>query len=148
MAQGNKNPYFVSSSTSRKMKKLILVRHAKSSWSFDCRDHDRPLGKRGRKDVLKMGKYAKKRISCPELIITSSASRALYTALHLADHWGYPEEKIITSNKLYHSTPLEIGEILSELGQIDSVALLSMSKSSPMMPPVGMFSIIVSLTLF
>lgn len=32
------------------MKKLILVRHAKSSWEYDVIDHERPL----KKEVLMM----------------------------------------------------------------------------------------------
>jgi phosphohistidine phosphatase len=33
------------------MKRLILVRHGKSSWKEDLPDHERPLKKRGYKDA-------------------------------------------------------------------------------------------------
>ena len=37
--------------------KLILMRHAKSSWKYpDLSDHERPLKKRGRKASVKIAK--------------------------------------------------------------------------------------------
>ena len=105
------------------MKTLYLVRHAKSSWSFpDLDDFDRPLGKRGRKDVSKIGGMIKKS-KTPDLIITSAASRALLTALFLADAWDYDEEKIVISEKLYHADPRVFHALLSGLTH-DSVALV------------------------
>ena len=42
-------------------KKLILMRHAKSSWKFpELSDHQRPLNKRGIRDAPRMGSFAKK----------------------------------------------------------------------------------------
>jgi hypothetical protein len=39
------------------MKTLLILRHAKSSWKEqDLPDHDRPLNKRGKNDVPRMGK--------------------------------------------------------------------------------------------
>ena len=36
------------------MKKLILIRHAKSDWSFDLPDLERPISKRGKNDIKLM----------------------------------------------------------------------------------------------
>ena len=33
------------------MKKLTIIRHAKSDWSFDVPDMDRPISKRGKNDA-------------------------------------------------------------------------------------------------
>ena len=38
------------------MKKLTIIRHAKSDWSFDVPDMDRPISKRGKNDVKIMAK--------------------------------------------------------------------------------------------
>lgn len=106
------------------MKKLYLVRHAKSSWNFDeLDDFDRPLGKRGRRDVIRMGQFVKDEVAVPDLIVTSGASRAFYTALHLADHWKYPEEKIIISDALYHAGVTDFENILREVNEFDTVAV-------------------------
>ena len=44
------------------MKKLFLIRHAKSSWEdFNLDDFDRPLNNRGEKDAPFMGKLLKKK---------------------------------------------------------------------------------------
>lgn len=106
------------------MKKLYLVRHAKSSWNFqELDDFDRPLGKRGRRDVTRMGQFVKENVEAPDLILTSGASRAFYTALHLADYWKYPEEKIIITDALYHAGVAEFEKVLLEVQEFDTVAL-------------------------
>ena len=97
------------------MKKLYLVRHAKSSWNFDeLDDFNRPLGKRGRNDLVKMGSFLSKEVSAPDLIMTSPASRSFYTALYLADAWKYPEEKIILSEILYHAQVQDFSSVLND----------------------------------
>jgi phosphohistidine phosphatase len=94
------------------MKTLYLIRHAKSSWSFTMNDHDRPLGERGRRDVFKMGMFISSKIACPDKMISSTASRAFYTALFIADRWHYSEEKIELSAEMFHASPSKIIEIL------------------------------------
>ena len=41
------------------MKKLILVRHAKSDWPENTDDFDRPLSEKGEKNAEKMAKFLK-----------------------------------------------------------------------------------------
>jgi phosphohistidine phosphatase len=74
------------------MKRLTLLRHAKSSWS-DPRlaDHERPLNERGKRAVPQMAeRYAQHPMGTPDRIVTSDAVRAKKTALRfrkvLADH--------------------------------------------------------------
>jgi len=104
------------------MKTLYIVRHAKSSWSFDLEDHDRPLGFRGRKDVKTMGRYLSHNTTIPDLIISSTASRAINTALFIADDWGYPEKEIHVDKDLYHASATELISILKNQ-QVDCVAI-------------------------
>ncbi len=94
------------------MKTLYIIRHAKSSWSFDLNDQDRPLGVRGRRDAPKVGKYLSQNAPTPDLLITSPASRSLYTALFIADEWGYPEDEIVLTKELYHTATTEILELI------------------------------------
>lgn len=64
------------------MLKLLLLRHAKSSWGdVDCSDHDRPLSKRGLKDAPQMGCYIHHQHIEPELVLCSTATRTRQTAL-------------------------------------------------------------------
>lgn len=77
------------------MKTLYLVRHAKSSWKYpDLDDFERPLNKRGRRNAPFMGKILKKLKVAPDLIISSTANRAVMTARIIADNIDYSLEKI------------------------------------------------------
>ena len=105
------------------MKTLFLIRHAKSSWTFDLPDHDRPLGKRGRKDVGRMGKYLVEKQIAPEVYITSTASRAFYTALHICDHFGTKEDAIQLNKDLFHAGPDEILAVIQSAPACDRLAI-------------------------
>jgi phosphohistidine phosphatase len=62
------------------VKTLLILRHAKSSWSdASLSDHDRPLNKRGKGDAPKMGSLLRAEELTPDLIISSSAKRAIRT---------------------------------------------------------------------
>jgi len=59
------------------MKTLILVRHAKSSWKHPhLDDHDRPVNKRGKRDIPVMAEHLVSRVADIDLIMSSSAVRA------------------------------------------------------------------------
>ena len=63
------------------MKKLLLIRHAKSSWkSPELDDHDRPLNKRGERDRHRMSEYLLERAEALDAIHSSTAVRALTLA--------------------------------------------------------------------
>ena len=63
------------------MKKLVLIRHAKSSWEHQVPDFERPLKKRGINDAQLISKYVKGKIEIPDLILSSDANRAKSTAI-------------------------------------------------------------------
>ena len=59
---------------------IYLLRHAKSSWDEpELRDHERPLAKRGRKAVALLRKHLHDSRVAPDLVICSSAVRAMQT---------------------------------------------------------------------
>jgi len=106
------------------MKILYVIRHAKSSWTFNVNDHDRPLGKRGRKDVIKIGKVLKNNVKPPGLMITSTASRALNTCLFLADALGVEESSITLDHELYHAGPIEMIHAIKRCPDIETLAIV------------------------
>lgn len=70
-------------------RRLLLIRHAKSSWKFpELDDHERPLNKRGKRDIHTMGQQLKSRSEALQAIYSSSAVRALTLARCLAEHTG------------------------------------------------------------
>jgi len=75
------------------MKSLLILRHAKSSWKFaNLTDHERPLNKRGRQDAPRMGRLIRREGLLPDMILTSTAVRAITTATLVAAACGYGRE--------------------------------------------------------
>ena len=63
------------------MHRLLLLRHAKSSWSDPgIRDHDRPLNDRGRRAAAAMGEHLRAQGWRPDVVLCSSARRTCETA--------------------------------------------------------------------
>ncbi|MDZ7709454.1 MAG: histidine phosphatase family protein [Roseovarius sp.] len=67
------------------MKRLILMRHAKSDWGDPgLPDHARPLNKRGRRAATALGHWLREAGHLPNDILCSTATRAQETLAHLA----------------------------------------------------------------
>jgi phosphohistidine phosphatase len=98
-----------------KMKNLLIMRHAKSSWSNSfVSDHNRPLNKRGKKDAPRMGALLKQEEMVPELIISSTAERAMATAEAAALSADY-ENEIQYTRQFYHADAETYLEVLQDL---------------------------------
>lgn len=75
------------------MKELLILRHAKSSWSNPgLADIDRPLNKRGKRDAPRMGAFLREQDLVPDLILCSPAVRAKKTAQAISEESGYQGE--------------------------------------------------------
>ncbi|EAR12351.1 putative phosphohistidine phosphatase, SixA [Polaribacter irgensii 23-P] len=84
------------------MKTLYIVRHAKSSWEYSgVEDIDRPLKKRGIKDAHLMSKFLSKKIGKPDVFVTSSANRALHTAVIFCGNFNAPHANLQIKRQLY-----------------------------------------------
>jgi phosphohistidine phosphatase len=72
------------------MKRLILLRHAKSDWDADfASDHQRPLSPRGIAAARTMGVVLANMNQVPDLVFSSSAVRARATVELAADTGGW-----------------------------------------------------------
>ena len=97
------------------MKILLVLRHAKSSWKkANLADFERPLNKRGKKDAPRMGELIRREGIVPDLIISSSAKRALKTAESVALACGY-DSKIQTTRQLYHAWPDDYIDVINNV---------------------------------
>lgn len=95
------------------MKTLLLMRHAKSSWKDSkLADHERPLKKRGYKDAINIAKVLKKKDLIPDMIISSSAIRAVETAKSVIEKTNYSGEFIV-QDVLYMAEPATYVEKIS-----------------------------------
>lgn len=86
------------------MRRLILMRHAKSDWSGPGqRDHDRPLNGRGRRNAGAVGAWLAGRGLVPDAALVSSAARTQETWARLGpDFAGVPKTD---RRELYHAAP-------------------------------------------
>lgn len=99
------------------MKKLFLIRHAKSNQSIlNIPDIDRPLNERGYADAHTMGKLMKNENDRGLLLVSSPAVRALSTALIFAGEINYDKETIKITNRLYEA---EIETCLDVIRNLD-----------------------------
>jgi phosphohistidine phosphatase len=108
------------------MKTLLLLRHAKSSWDHPAlTDFERPLKKRGRKDIKLIAKVINENDLYPNLILSSSAKRTVETVEVLVDSLQY-ENEIIYSDALYMGEPDDFIAVLSDLdNDIESVMIVA-----------------------
>ncbi len=100
------------------MKELFVVRHAKSSWdSPHLDDHDRPLNQRGLRDAHFLSRHLKKLGETPEIIISSSAKRALMTASYFHEVFKMKNKQLKISKSLYHAGVFEIFEVVQDISE-------------------------------
>lgn len=85
------------------MKRLILTRHAKSSWDDPLTpDHDRPLNDRGKAAAADLGQWLASRGYVPDLVLCSDALRTRKTFSGIAPALpGAPELELKPA--LYHA---------------------------------------------
>jgi phosphohistidine phosphatase len=108
------------------MKKLYLMRHAKSSWSFDeLTDQERPLNDRGRDDAPRIGQALAKRNLDINLIVSSPAVRALSTAVLVARELKYPHDKIVVNPGIYQADLDTLLAIIRDLPDTAESVLLT-----------------------
>lgn len=112
------------------MKRLTLVRHAKSSWSdAGLPDIDRPLSQRGERDAPLMGERLRARKARPSLIVSSPAKRAKSTAKIIAHTLGYPQEFLQFERRVYSADYRTLLDIIA--GQDDACSDLMLVAHNP-----------------
>jgi phosphohistidine phosphatase len=85
------------------MKTLFLVRHSKAvTRKVNLPDFQRTLVKAGEKKSMSMAKKLKREGVTPDLMISSTANRALETAHLFARNLNYPSHEIMVKDALYN----------------------------------------------
>ncbi|MFL5259294.1 MAG: SixA phosphatase family protein [Hyphomicrobiales bacterium] len=83
------------------MIRLLLLRHAKSSWSDPAlEDRDRPLSERGLAAAPAMGAFMRKEKLIPDLVLCSPARRALDTWTLASNELG-ASPKVLVEDAVY-----------------------------------------------
>ncbi|HDP76156.1 MAG TPA: hypothetical protein ENN49_09870 [Bacteroidales bacterium] len=97
-------------------KTLLILRHAKSSWAeAEKSDKDRALKAKGISDIVNTARNFAPKVQGLDLIITSSANRAVHTAILFAETIGFPHDKIRIDPMVYQADEGELQEIIRSL---------------------------------
>jgi phosphohistidine phosphatase len=90
------------------MKRLILMRHAKSDWRFDQPDHDRPLNPRGIRSARALGDWLRAQGHVPDSALVS-------TSLRTRETWGLLglDQPARFEPTLYHAEPAAMLALLA-----------------------------------
>ena len=96
------------------MRRLLLLRHAKSAWPDGVDDADRALAPRGRDAAPRMGAYLAEQNLIPDLVLVSDARRARET-------WdlvrrALPERPMQIEPRIYEAPTDRLLTILKETG--------------------------------
>lgn len=87
------------------MKELIFVRHAKSDWGNESlKDVDRHLNERGYESAYLLSQWFAEKQTKPDLILCSTATRALSTALIFARAMNYPMSQFKLEERIYETS--------------------------------------------
>ncbi len=118
------------------MKKLFLIRHAKSSRDDpELSDKDRPLNDRGKRDATKMAEQLARRDVNPDLILSSPAMRALTTAEIVARKLGYELHDIVVDEHLYAVEADDVLDVIHALG--DKLKIVMLFGHNPELTELG-----------
>ena len=107
------------------MKRLILIRHAESSWDYPMlADFDRPLNPRGRHDAPVMAQRLQTLLTPPFRMIASPALRALTTAQIFAETFEVPDGSLQIEPRIYEATPGTLLHLVNTLSDADPQVLM------------------------
>jgi phosphohistidine phosphatase len=111
------------------VKKLFLIRHAKSAWDDPAlADFDRPLSDRGRKDAKAIGRRLKKAGILPDRVDSSAAKRAKSTTKFICEELGC-EDKAVLLDGLYAASAEDMKSIIARTP--NDVAVLVVVSHNP-----------------
>lgn len=94
------------------MKKIILIRHGKSSWEEPVIDHERQLTSKGIENTIKIANESISFIDQKSIFWSSSAKRAFHTANLVVANWNLPLSSIIVRKDLYTFDSRQLEQIV------------------------------------
>lgn len=97
------------------MRTLHLLRHGKSSWDADVDDPERPLAPRGARAATLVGLYLAQERLVPDLVLCSSARRAVETWQRAAAQLPRAP-RLRREDALYMAAP---GELLARVHRVE-----------------------------
>lgn len=113
------------------MRRLLLARHAKSSWSdTGLMDHDRPLNGRGRRAAPLVAAALDNRGFAPDLVYSSTSRRTRDTWTLMEPRFG-GRPRVEYLSELYHASPRAVlGIVAGAPREADTLMLLGHNPST------------------
>jgi phosphohistidine phosphatase len=108
-----------------KKQTLLIMRHAKSDWSANMEDFDRPLNRRGLKEAAKMGKWLRKQKIIPDRIVCSPAMRARQTIEIVCEQLRKHAPAITWDERIYEARLGNLLRVIMEHGKKTECLLLT-----------------------
>lgn len=106
------------------MKKLVLIRHAKSDWSNPfLDDYLRPLNKRVKKNAPLMAKLLKEKNIRPDLIISSPSIRTKQTLEYFIKELNYNDE-VKLEESIYEAPYENLLKVIKDIPNIHKIVFL------------------------
>lgn len=123
MLRTRSNEQIISGRTG-KMKKLLLLRHAKSTkYGSSVADFDRPLNNRGKKAASLIGSFVGTKKIQPGLVLSSPAERARQTATLFMEASGITAE-LRFDERIYEANASQLLNVVKQIEAGVSVAVL------------------------
>jgi phosphohistidine phosphatase len=102
---------------------LVLMRHAKSDWSVDASDRERPITARGRRQAAEAGRWLAGHVPGLELVLSSPATRAR-TTWDVAGASYAAAPRLEVDDRAYTFDDHELLAVLHEIGDDVTTAML------------------------
>lgn len=98
------------------MKELTIIRHAKSDWGNEgLRDIDRHLNERGYRDAYFMSDWIKQNHAAPQYMVSSTATRALSTALIFCRTLDLGVSRLLLEPGIYEAGETQLHRIIGSI---------------------------------
>ncbi|MGB3439946.1 MAG: histidine phosphatase family protein [Actinophytocola sp.] len=100
---------------------LVVIRHAKSDWTNDLPDDQRPLNPRGQREAPLIGPWVAEHVGAVDLVICSSAVRARETLTRS----GLTAKQVRHDERVYAASPQDLMSVVDEVSDdLGTVALV------------------------
>jgi phosphohistidine phosphatase len=107
------------------MKRLAVLRHAKSDWGdAQLDDHNRPLNERGWKAARRMGRELNHRGIKFDLVLASTAARVRETIDGMQDKYDFGSAPIQFESRMYAANEAELLSLIRDLPESVQAPLL------------------------
>lgn len=96
------------------LKRLVLLRHAKSDYPLGVSDHDRPLGARGNREAPAAGAWLRENDVVPDFIMLSDAQRTRATCAWVISELGEKAPTPYLDSRIYGASSTKLCSIINE----------------------------------